>query len=289
MNYLGVGVDAHAALQVHNLRETKPTLFFSRFFNKAWYAIAGGEEVIKSSCAGLPGNVSLVADGVEIELPPDTQGIIFLNIDSYTGGVPLWGTGRRRERTEWRRRRRYSESDFQQAQRVDGSPRGGHLASEFGIFAGSGDENAPRHCADDLAGLDRHSNHPAMSSSSSHTAVGSDPTACDLPNSCQDGLIEVVSVRGSFHLGQIRVGLGRAVRLCQCREATVVLRRRVAVQIDGEPWRQEPAVLRVRRKGRRATMLNRADDGGGGVEAEVTRLLNWASETDVIDREQYSR
>jgi hypothetical protein len=34
INYLGVGVDAQAALQVHNLRESTPKLFFSRFYNK---------------------------------------------------------------------------------------------------------------------------------------------------------------------------------------------------------------------------------------------------------------
>ena len=74
INYLGVGVDAQAALQVHNLRESSPKLFFSRFFNKAWYAIAGGEEAIKSSCANLPRQITLVADGIEISLPPDSQG-----------------------------------------------------------------------------------------------------------------------------------------------------------------------------------------------------------------------
>lgn len=74
INYLGVGVDAQAALQVHNLRESSPKLFFSRFFNKAWYAIAGGEEAIKSSCANLPQQIALVADGIQIPLPPDSQG-----------------------------------------------------------------------------------------------------------------------------------------------------------------------------------------------------------------------
>jgi hypothetical protein len=74
INYLGVGVDAQAALQVHNLRESSPKLFFSRFFNKAWYAIAGGEEAIKSSCANLTQQITLVADGIEISLPPDSQG-----------------------------------------------------------------------------------------------------------------------------------------------------------------------------------------------------------------------
>lgn len=86
LNYLGVGVDAQAALQVHNLRESKPKLFVSRFLNKAYYALAGGEEAIKNSCTDLSEQITLVADGIEIPLPPDSQGIIFLNIDSYSGG-----------------------------------------------------------------------------------------------------------------------------------------------------------------------------------------------------------
>eukprot|EP00593_Proboscia_inermis_P013965 CAMPEP_0171303816 /NCGR_PEP_ID=MMETSP0816-20121228/13417_1 /TAXON_ID=420281 /ORGANISM="Proboscia inermis, Strain CCAP1064/1" /LENGTH=160 /DNA_ID=CAMNT_0011783379 /DNA_START=34 /DNA_END=513 /DNA_ORIENTATION=- len=89
-NYLGVGVDAQATLQVHNLRESEPTLFFSRIINKAWYLMFGAEDVFKASCADLPQQVTLVADGVNIPIPADSQGIVFLNIDSYGGGIPLW-------------------------------------------------------------------------------------------------------------------------------------------------------------------------------------------------------
>ncbi|EED91322.1 diacylglycerol kinase, partial [Thalassiosira pseudonana CCMP1335] len=167
INYLGVGVDAQAALQVHNLRESKPKLFFSRFYNKVWYAIAGGEEAIKSSCANISQQIVLVADGVEIPLPPDSQGIIFLNIDSYSGGVPMWSKGQKPKRKRIRR---------------------------------------------------------------------------------HNGLLDVVSIRGTFHLGQIRVGLSNAQLLCQCREAVVTLKKKVAVQIDGEPWRQNQSVLRINRK-----------------------------------------
>ncbi|KAL7472451.1 hypothetical protein ACHAXS_012803 [Conticribra weissflogii] len=206
MNYLGVGVDAQAALQVHMLRESKPRLFFSRFFNKAWYAIAGGEEALKSSCANLSRQISLIADGKEITLPQDSQGIIFLNIDSYSGGVPLWSNGQRPRK--WR--------------------------------------------------------------------------------SCQDGFLDVVSIRGTFHLGQIRVGLSNAQLLCQCREATVTLRKKVAVQIDGEPWRQNPSNLRIVRKRNRAVMLNRSVADSGGMEAEVPKLLAWANEKNIIDQNQYS-
>jgi diacylglycerol kinase (ATP) len=144
-NYLGVGADAQAALQVHmvsystvetfvgkeksvaltfykyalssiKLRESRPQLFFSRVVNKAWYAIFGAEDIIKvseyllsrrlhssfansHSCVfqatmvNLPNDITLIADGVEIPLPADSQGIILLNIDSYSGGVPIWSHG----------------------------------------------------------------------------------------------------------------------------------------------------------------------------------------------------
>ena len=41
----------------------------------------------------LPYEITLIADGVEVPLPDDSQGIILLNIDSYAGGVPLWSLG----------------------------------------------------------------------------------------------------------------------------------------------------------------------------------------------------
>mmetsp|Transcript_31728 Transcript_31728/g.57447 ORF Transcript_31728/g.57447 Transcript_31728/m.57447 type:complete len:1007 (-) Transcript_31728:1024-4044(-) len=248
INYLGVGVDAQAAMQVHMLRESKPKLFFSRFFNKAWYAMAGGEEVIKSSCANLSQQITLMADGIEIPLPPNSQGIIFLNIDSYSGGVPLWSKGLKPRK---KRVRRYSESDFLHAN-------GNGLTRNDSI--------------EDLAELE----------------ASRELTACDLPSSCQDGLLDVVSIRGAFHLGQIRVGLSNAQLLCQCREATVTLKKKVAVQIDGEPWRQNPSTIRITRKPDRSTMLNRSAEDNGGVETEVTKLLNWANEREVIDRKQYT-
>jgi hypothetical protein len=87
---------------------------------------------------------------------------------------------------------------------------------------------------------------------------------------------------------QIRVGLSNAQLLCQCREATVTLKKKIAVQIDGEPWRQTPSMLKIIRKPDRATMLNKSAKDSGGVENEITKLLNWANEKEVIDRKQYA-
>lgn len=107
-------------------------------------------------------------------------------------------------------------------------------------------------------------------------------TACDMPSSCQDGFLDIVSIRGNFHLGQIRVGLSNAQRLCQCREATIHIKRKVAVQIDGEPWRQNVCTLKVKRKPDRAIMLHRSEDKNG-IETEVGSLLDWAEKRQLID------
>jgi diacylglycerol kinase (ATP) len=258
MNYLGVGVDAQATLQVHNLRERKGWLFFSRFFNKAWYFFAGGEEAIKSSCANLAQQIFVVADGTEIQLPPDSQGIIFLNIDSYAGGIPMWSNGLKPQK---RIKRSFSVGDSVHGNGNDSS------------FSDSFEDCCSPKSFEDFAEV-----------GSSSKAL----TNCDSPSSCQDGLLDVVSVRGTFHLGQIRVGLSNAQLLCQCREATVTLKKRVAVQIDGEPWRQSPSTLKIIRKPERATMLNKSTKDSGGGENEITKLLHWANRKEIIDRQQYA-
>lgn len=96
-NYVGVGADAQAALQVHMLRESQPNLFFSRLVNKMWYLVFGAEEVLKESNINLPNEITLIVDGVEVPLPHDSQGIILLNVDSFSGGVPMWSHGVRED------------------------------------------------------------------------------------------------------------------------------------------------------------------------------------------------
>jgi hypothetical protein len=112
--------------------------------------------------------------------------------------------------------------------------------------------------------------------------------SCDRPSSCQDGKLDVVSVRGTFHLGQIRVGLSNALRLCQASEFEIRIKKKVAVQIDGEPWRQGACVMRMKRKSEPAVMLHRSADESGGVETEMAQLLDWAEERKIIDRDVHT-
>jgi hypothetical protein len=108
-------------------------------------------------------------------------------------------------------------------------------------------------------------------------------TSCDRPSSCQDGFLDVVSVRGSFHLGQIRVGLSTCQQLCQCRELSIIIKRKVCVQLDGEPWRQNACTLRVSRKKDAAIMLHCPANDSNGVETEMSKLLEWAEERKYIN------
>ncbi|KAL3911367.1 MAG: hypothetical protein SGILL_007307, partial [Bacillariaceae sp.] len=279
-NYLGVGADAQAALQVHMLRESRPQLFFSRLVNKAWYGVFGAEDIIKATSINLPSDITLIADGVEIPLPADSQGIIFLNIDSYSGGVPLWSSG---HKAPLRGRRSNNFPPMKRSKSLDALrslKRDRKANSGLSADAAQPAQRMPVpirkfdriDSIEDIASL-------ALTEEEKYARV----TACDLPSSCQDGLLDIVSIRGAFHLGQIRVGLSTAQKLCQCREATVIIRRKVSVQIDGEPWRQNTSILKISRKKPSAIMLHRSAEESNGVETEVAKVLDWAEDSRLID------
>eukprot|EP00531_Pseudo-nitzschia_arenysensis_P000470 CAMPEP_0116127858 /NCGR_PEP_ID=MMETSP0329-20121206/7056_1 /TAXON_ID=697910 /ORGANISM="Pseudo-nitzschia arenysensis, Strain B593" /LENGTH=1025 /DNA_ID=CAMNT_0003621969 /DNA_START=35 /DNA_END=3112 /DNA_ORIENTATION=- len=276
LNYLSVGADAAAALQVHMLRETRPQLFFSRIVNKLWYGLFGAEDIIKASSMNLRHDITLIADGIEVPLPPDSQGIIMLNIDSYTGGVPLWATGHTASEAHGNGEADAYDSDFA-PRRLHKRSKSFDDVSKLPTISGA---TTPRglqsvyrtDSVEDLSSL-------VLTDDEKYTRV----TSCDRPSSCQDGLLDIVSVRGTFHLGQIRVGLSTAQKLCQCREATIIIKRKVSVQIDGEPWRQNVCTLKIRRKKNAAIMLHRSADESNGVETEVAKLLDWAKSGQLID------
>lgn len=273
-NYVGVGVDAQAALQVHMLRESMPKFFFSRFVNKAWYALFGAEDAIKATYANLPNEITLIADGVEVPLPADSQGIILLNIDSYAGGIPMWSHATKRGEDL----RVNGEIFYSNAREGDLS-----LRRSLSLDSVHAEARSSR-----MSSMDRVDSLDDLATLLSDEEKQTRLTACDMPSSCQDGMLDIVSIRGAFHLGQIRVGLSHAQRLCQCRLATVVIKRRTAIHIDGEPWRQTVATLHIRRKKEPAIMLHRSHDESGGVETEMAKLLDWAEERRIIDRNVHS-
>jgi len=89
-NYLGIGVDAQAALRFHRTRNSRPRLFFSTMTNRLLYGVFGAKDFLEHSCAGLHKSIRIYADGVRQTIPPEAEGIILLNINSFAGGVRMW-------------------------------------------------------------------------------------------------------------------------------------------------------------------------------------------------------
>ncbi|KAK5984981.1 Diacylglycerol kinase [Trichostrongylus colubriformis] len=91
-NYFGIGLDAKIALEFHNKREeSDKTRSRSRLF--MWYGILGGKELMHRTYRNLDQRIRLECDGVRIDLP-SLQGIVILNIPSYSGGANFWGSSK---------------------------------------------------------------------------------------------------------------------------------------------------------------------------------------------------
>ncbi|KAF2357512.1 Diacylglycerol kinase catalytic domain, partial [Trinorchestia longiramus] len=59
-----------------------------------------------------------------------------------------------------------------------------------------------------------------------------------------DGKLEVMAISSSFHICQLQVGLSEPMRLGQCSSLQVtVLDSAVPMQVDGEPWEQQPGTI----------------------------------------------
>ena len=108
----------------------------------------------------------------------------------------------------------------------------------------------------------------------------------------QDGVLEIVAVYGALHLGQLQVGLASACLLRQCDKVRIEMRKKYPVQVDGEPWMQEPCVITINptlnKEGerRQAYMLRRTNTEMGEVMVEMAAVLDWAEATEVISSGQ---
>jgi diacylglycerol kinase (ATP) len=63
-------------------------------------------------------------------------------------------------------------------------------------------------------------------------------------NAYGDGLLEVISLRGAMDVGLAAVGI-KPARLGQCKTVRFVLTQPLPVQMDGEPWIQEPCTIEI--------------------------------------------
>jgi len=63
----------------------------------------------------------------------------------------------------------------------------------------------------------------------------------------EDGLLEVVGVANSVHLGRMLVNCSRGIRLAQVHEIKITSSAASFVQLDGEPWEEAASTYHIRR------------------------------------------
>ncbi|KAL5555082.1 hypothetical protein UlMin_037318 [Ulmus minor] len=207
MNYLGIGCDAKVAYEFHMTREINPEKFSSQFVNKLRYAKEGARDIMDRACADLPWQVWLEVDGIGIDIPEDSEGLIVLNIGSYMGGVDLW------------------QNDFEH---------------------------------DDNFGL----------------------------QSMHDKMLEVVCVCGAWHLGKLQVGLSQARRLAQGKVIRIHSSSPFPVQIDGEPFIQQPGCIEISDHGQVFMLRRASEEPRGHAAAIMTEVLLDAECKGIINASQ---
>ncbi|CAL5198437.1 unnamed protein product [Lathyrus oleraceus] len=106
------------------------------------------------------------------------------------------------------------------------------------------------------------------------------------PQSMHDKILEVVSISGTWHLGKLQVGLSRARRLAQGQSIKIQLFAKFPVQIDGEPWFQEPCTVSIAHHGQAFMLKRAAEEPLGHAAAMITDVLENAETNNVINASQ---
>ncbi|KAL4345091.1 hypothetical protein HN51_063144 [Arachis hypogaea] len=106
------------------------------------------------------------------------------------------------------------------------------------------------------------------------------------PQSMHDKILEVVSISGTWHLGKLQVGLSRARRLAQGQSIKIQLFAPFPVQIDGEPWSQQPCTISIAHHGQAFMLKRAAEEPLGHAAAIITDVLENAESNNVINASQ---
>jgi len=89
-NYFSVGIDSQVCLDFHNMRESHPNLFKSKYVNFGWYGMLSVKNAV-SHWENMKDILILTVDGSPVKVNPKFMAIVVLNIPSYGGGTDLWG------------------------------------------------------------------------------------------------------------------------------------------------------------------------------------------------------
>ena len=287
-NYVGVGCDAAAALQIHMLRQSRPSLFsVHRLLNQFFYALMGSREVIDKSYK-MADMCELICDGEPVPLPPDCQGIVCLNIDCYAGGIPVWDRALMEHRYACdRNQHRYGSFVLDGPVRDDSIYNSTLTWPKLTSLSAANLLNAATTTANgnNMHQNQNHDNDKFQASS------------------YNDALIDVCYVRGTFHLGQIKVGVSNAKLLAQARSVEIKIKKnkvQMPIQWDGEPQLLSPGphTLEITHDGKtkqscmlkaRRVTTNLAQHTSALDCNDCESVLLWARDTGVIDDSAYEK
>lgn len=118
-------------------------------------------------------------------------------------------------------------------------------------------------------------------------ASGKGPGAVQGSQSMCDGKLEIVAVGGSWHLGQLTVGLSRAERLRQGRRIVVRTVEALPMQIDGEPFVQPAGQVSVALRGQSRVLRRVENKPIAKLMRAVEEALESAADKGVISSAQH--
>ncbi|KAL5704331.1 diacylglycerol kinase (ATP) [Ranunculus cassubicifolius] len=104
--------------------------------------------------------------------------------------------------------------------------------------------------------------------------------------SMHDKTLEVVCVSGAWHLGKLQVGLSQARRLAQGDVIRLHVSSPFPVQIDGEPFIQQPGCLEITHHGQIFMLRRASEQPTGHAAAIMTEVLVNAECNGVINASQ---
>lgn len=265
-NYCGVGVDAQIALQFHTLRSSSPNMFFHSYVNKFWYGFMGYcEWWRRATPVPFCRQIELICDDKVVTIPADALGIVFLNIVSYGGGSTLWspsqlatisddssssdGTTEANNNSRTRSNRVYADEDSDYE--FGGRPLRRRVAN-----------NKSSRSSPNKTMTEHHANKRKW-----------------LTPSSNDGLLEVVAVKSSLELAQIKLGITSCQKLAQGKSFQLRLHNALPMQFDGEPRMQSSGMFTITVKEQQAVMLKPVPDD---MDLDLVEVLEWASRQHVI-------
>lgn len=107
----------------------------------------------------------------------------------------------------------------------------------------------------------------------------------DPEHSYSDGYIDIYGLDDTIHTGMMNIGLSKATFITRCKSAKIHLSQRIAMQMDGEPWIQEPGTFEL--TSTNLFMLKKGEDMMSEAIGTMTDVLMWGENRNIINKDQY--